>query len=258
MHNVTFAGDIDVVSLILYSLFAFFLGLVLYLRREDRREGYPLEDDVTGALETTPGFLFIAQPKAFLLADGVVSKPDGKRDSADLKAQRTSVAPGSPIEPVGDPMLAGVGPGSFAQRERKAEQMLHGGAKIVPLRVATAFHVVGEANDPRGMKAVCADHLVAGVVTDVWVDQAEALIRYLEVELASDVGTGKVLVPMTMAVLQKAKREVQVSSVLAHHFGTAPKLANPNEVTKDEEERIVAYFGGGLLYAHAQRMEPLL
>ena len=100
--------------------------------------------------------------------------------------------------------------------------------------------------------------LVAGVVTDVWVDQAEALIRYLEVELASDVGTGKVLVPMTMAVLQKAKREVQVSSVLAHHFGTAPKLANPNEVTKDEEERIVAYFGGGLLYAHAQRMEPLL
>ena len=95
-------------------------------------------------------------------------------------------------------------------------------------------------------------------MTDVWVDQAEALIRYLEVELASDVGTGKVLVPMTMAVLQKAKREVQVSSVLAHHFGTAPKLANPNEVTKDEEERIVAYFGGGLLYAHAQRMEPLL
>ena len=80
MHNVTFAGDIDVVSLILYSFFAFFLGLVLYLRREDRREGYPLEDDVTGALEPTPGFLFTAQPKAFLTADGVISKPDAKRD----------------------------------------------------------------------------------------------------------------------------------------------------------------------------------
>ena len=63
---------------------------------------------------------------------------------------------------------------------------------------------------------------------------------------------------MTMAVVQRSKREVKISSVLAHHFATAPKLSNPNEVTKDEEERIVAYFGGGLLYAHAQRMEPLL
>ena len=31
-----------------YAFGLFFIGLIFYLRREDRREGYPLEDDVTG------------------------------------------------------------------------------------------------------------------------------------------------------------------------------------------------------------------
>jgi photosynthetic reaction center H subunit len=35
-------GYVDVAQLALYAFWAFFFGLILYLRREDRREGYPL------------------------------------------------------------------------------------------------------------------------------------------------------------------------------------------------------------------------
>ena len=41
-------------------------------------------------------------------------------------------------------------------------------------------------------------------------------------------------------------------------FRSAPVLANPDQVTKREEDRIVGYYGGGNLYATAARQEPLL
>ena len=34
---------LDVAQVVLYAFWIFFAGLVFYLRREDRREGYPLE-----------------------------------------------------------------------------------------------------------------------------------------------------------------------------------------------------------------------
>ena len=44
-------GNFDAAEFCLIAFFVFFAGLVFYLRREDRREGYPLEDDVSGRLE---------------------------------------------------------------------------------------------------------------------------------------------------------------------------------------------------------------
>lgn len=40
-------GYIDVAQLVLYAFWLFFGGLIIYLRREDKREGYPLESDRT-------------------------------------------------------------------------------------------------------------------------------------------------------------------------------------------------------------------
>ena len=37
-----------------------------------------------------------------------------------------------------------------------------------------------------------------------------------------------------------------------------PALADPDVVTRDEEERIAAYYGAGFLYAKLSRTEPLL
>ena len=43
MTTGAITGYIDVAQLVLYVFWIFFIGLVIYLRREDKREGYPLE-----------------------------------------------------------------------------------------------------------------------------------------------------------------------------------------------------------------------
>ena len=35
-------GNLDFAQIVLYAFWIFFFGLVYYLRREDKREGYPL------------------------------------------------------------------------------------------------------------------------------------------------------------------------------------------------------------------------
>ena len=37
-----FLHNVDVTQIVLYAFWLFFAGLVYYLRREDKREGYPL------------------------------------------------------------------------------------------------------------------------------------------------------------------------------------------------------------------------
>jgi photosynthetic reaction center H subunit len=266
MYNAYFFGQFDVTELVLVVFVLFFFGLILYLRREDRREGYPLEDEATGRLEAAGGLFFAARPKTFLLGHGEepLFKPDSLRESQDLSARRTSRAPGSPLEPTGDPMAAGIGPGAFAQRSRKPDMMFHGGPKIVPLRAAPGFTLAKEDPDPRGMKVVGLDRVAGGVVSDVWIDMAEVLIRYLEVAVTPPEGSGPVairhvLVPMTMAVVERSKSGVvRVDAILGSQFAGAPTLENPDQITLYEEERVCAYYGAGYLYATEKRTEPWL
>jgi photosynthetic reaction center H subunit len=265
MYNAFFSGNIDVTEVILSTFVLFFFGLILYLRREDRREGYPLEEDVSGRLEPSGGLFFAAQPKTFILphGQGTLSKPNALRESQDLTARRTARSAGSPIEPTGDPMLAGVGPGAFAQRAHKPDLMFHGAPKIVPLRIAEGFSLEAKDADPRGMSVIGADKVVGGVVSDVWVDRSEYMIRYLEIAVTPAEGAGPapirhVLVPMTMAVVSKSKGVVRVDAILGAQFAGAPTLESPDQITLYEEERVCAYYGGGFLYATKMRAEPWL
>ncbi len=272
MYNAEFFGTFDVASLALTLFTLFFFGLIIYLRREDRREGYPIEDDITGRAEPAQGMFFVAQPKIFKLSGGgTVAKPDGLSDSHDIAASRRSRVSGTPLQPVGDPMLAGVGPGAYALRARTPDLTDHGALKVVPMRDAPDFVIDGRDADPLGMTVIGADRRPAGVVSDVWIDRGEILIRYLEVELTAApsaasgltvVGSApaarRVLLPMTMAVISRRTRTVKVDAIMAAHFADVPALESPDMVTRDEEERICAYYGGGYLYASAARVEPLL
>jgi photosynthetic reaction center H subunit len=47
-------SNIDVAQIAIWLFWIFFFGLVYYLRREDHREGYPLEDDTGGTKEGWP------------------------------------------------------------------------------------------------------------------------------------------------------------------------------------------------------------
>ena len=258
MDNANYFGDFDVAAFLTVAFTLFFVGLVAYLRREDRREGYPLEDDVTGRLEPAAGLFWAAGPKTFILRDGhgTLTVPTGARDPFEVNARRTARASGSPLEPVGDPLLAGVGPGSYAQRAKRPDVLIHGQTKIAPLRVSPGFGIDRKDVSPIGMKVLGADGETAGVVSDAWIDRAEYMIRYLEVALTGS--SRKVLVPLPLAKIHKGKKTVEVNALLAAQFANAPTLENPDQITFDEEERVAAYFGGGLLYATPDRTEPYL
>ena len=255
MYASHYGIDFAVVSVFLF--FVFFVSLIIYLRREDRREGYPLEEDSSGLVRTGGGFLFTALPKTFTLPQGrgQVTVPNKNRDRRPISARRTSVAPGSPSNPIGDPLAAGVGPGAYAERARVPDLTAHGDIKIVPMRVAQNFSIANGDADPRGMLVMGLDNVVAGTVTDVWVDRAEWTIRYLEITLNEG---GNVLLPITGALIKKTRRHVLVDAITAAQFSGVPKLASPDQVTFYEEERVVAYYGGGYLYATPSRTEPWL
>ena len=254
MYASHYGIDFAVISV--FSFFIFFVGLILYLRREDRREGYPLEEDASGRVRTSGGILFTALPKTFALpAGGTLTVPNQNRDRRTLAARRTSVTPGSPLVPTGNPLADGVGPAAYAERAKVPDLTAHGDLKIVPLRVATSFSIATGDPDPRGMLVLGADNVVAGSVSDVWVDRAESTIRYLEVALNSG---GTVLLPITGALIKKSRRHVLVDAITAAQFEGVPGLGNPDQVTFYEEERVVAYYGGGYLYATPARAEPWL
>ncbi len=256
MGRGAITGYIDVAQVVLYAFWAFFAGLIFYLRREDKREGYPLWSEATSTAPIT-NFPPIPPPKTFKLHEGGTAVVEGGRpDSRPIKAEPLEPWPGAPLYPTGNAMLDGVGPASYAMRADVAELTYEGEIKIVPLRDAHGFFLETRDPDPRGMTVKGADNATAGVVKDVWVDRSEVVIRYLEVELA---GSGKhVLVPMNFTRVDGERRTISVVAILAKQFMDIPALKSPGQVTRLEEEKICAYFAGGYLYATPVRAEPLL
>ena len=72
---------IDFAQLVLYLFWAFFFGLIIYLRREDKREGYPLDADRPDSLKVQ-GFPSMPAPKTFVLRDGSSLDAPRRRGSA--------------------------------------------------------------------------------------------------------------------------------------------------------------------------------
>ncbi|QXQ08330.1 photosynthetic reaction center subunit H [Sphingosinicellaceae bacterium] len=252
-----FTAGLDIAELVLWAFFLFFLGLIIYLRREDRREGYPLEDDVTGRINSPGGILEMAKPKTFVLPFdlGTVTQPNGDRDSMNLRARRTGPWAGSPLVPTGNPLTAGVGPGSYALRADRPDLNMEGHPRIVPMVGHPDFYVSRRDPDPRGFAVVGADRVVAGTVVDAWIDTADRVVRYLEVALP---GGGSVLAPMFMATVERKRRIIEVDALLGHQFAGAPPAPVDGTITLLQEELAQAYFGAGYLYATAARQEPIL
>jgi photosynthetic reaction center H subunit len=250
-------NHIDVAQVVLYAFWIFFAGLIIYIRREDKREGYPLESDRSGAIKVQ-GWPAMPEPKSYKLPHGgSVLKPNPAAVAARaIAAEPTEGWPGAPLQPTGNPMLDGVGPGAYADRADTPDLTLEGEPKILPLRVATDFGIASAGPDPRGMHVVGGDGNVAGVVTDAWVDRAEPQVRYLEVEVAGS--KRHVLVPIGFSKVDGSRSRVVVRSIMASQFEHVPGLRNPDQITLLEEERVSAYYGAGTLYAEPSRSEPLL
>ena len=245
---------VDVAQLVLYAFWAFFAGLIYYLVRENHREGYPMDSDSGGTITGWP----VPQPKTFLTSHGEVVVPKAEPTAA-LQAEPVHGWAGAPLLPTGDPLLAGVGPGAYTRRADRPDESFDGSHKLQPLRLATGYGVVAGDIDPRGLTVYGADGEPGGQVVDLWVDEAETLFRYLEVQAASN--GRRVLVPWNFAKFRRTRQDgesVTVDALLGSQFGNVPATAPPDQGTLDEEDRIMGYFGAGTLYAEPGRAEPLV
>ena len=260
MLGVTFIGNVDLASVAIWMFWVFFAGLVIYLQRENMREGYPLrgnDDEVPANESLWP----LPSPKTFHLRDGrgEVTVPSLAFEEVhmrrDLALAPSSVATGSPWVPTGNPMVDGVGPASWAPRRDVPELDAHGHAKIRPMSQLPEFHV-SFGRDPRGLPVVGGDGEVVGRVIDMWIDVPEQLIRYLVVDLNPE-GSGQTrLVPMTMSKVMTDR--VRVRAMHAHTWADIPTIRADGQITLLEEEKIMAYVAGGTLYASEARSGNVL
>jgi photosynthetic reaction center H subunit len=254
MWTGAITGYIDVAQVVLYVFWAFFAGLILYLHREGKREGYPLESDRSRFI-TVQGFPATPPPKRFKLADGRTVQ-SGRVDERALHAQPVAAWPGAPLTPTGDPMRDGVGPAAYALRADEPERTSEGLPLIAPIGLVADTTVATEDVDPRGMPVIAGDRQVAGTVSDLWVDRSEPQIRYLQV--AVDGVDRPVLLPINFARIRPRRGVVEVDAIFARHFKDVPPIKHADHITKLEEDMITAYYAGGTLYATPARTEPLL
>lgn len=312
---------IDVAQLVLYAFWIFFAGLIIYLRMEDKREGYPLESTHKPGEKYGIFFPPYRGPKSFRLEHGEQRDySSARRDTRDIATAPVAPWEGAPFAPTGDPLADGVGPASYAERANEPDLTGEGEPKIVPTRVASDFTVVSRDPDPRGMPVLGADGALAGTVRDLWVDRVDLMIRYLEVEPAGDAGHAAAqadqtaqagsaaaeashgsagasaesdsgqsetapeagasseeveqpaaaasgpaqphgqtfLVPVPFIKIDKRRGRVHIKALLGEQMHNVPRTADPDSVTRREEDRISGYFGGGRLYATPNRQEPII
>lgn len=62
---MSFSNNVDFAQVMIYAFWIFFAGLVYYLRREDKREGYPL----VSSRGPVNGFPMTPGPKQFIARD---------------------------------------------------------------------------------------------------------------------------------------------------------------------------------------------
>ncbi|MET0313775.1 MAG: photosynthetic reaction center subunit H [Hansschlegelia sp.] len=255
MYHVGITQHIDLALVALYAFWLFFAGLIYYLHRENKREGYPLVED-SGRAVSIVGFPGLPTPKTYVMHGGHTSTlPSNRQDRTDLAMAQTAGFGGAPYTPVGDPMMAGVGPGSWAERSDTPDLTVDGRPKIVPLRTAPDFYIAPDDPDPRGWPVFAGDRRVAGVVSDIWVDLSEYMMRYFEVELPDG---RKALIPSPFAKVDGRRGRVTVTALYSDNFAGVPATASPDQVTLLEEDKICGYYGGGMLYATPGRTESLL
>lgn len=254
MQPGALTGYLDVAQLVLYVFWLFFAGLIYYLLRENKREGYPFITDRKNV--RAEGFPFMPSPKTFLMPGGHVVYAPRHEEPEVINAVPASRFPGAPYVPLGDPMLSGMGPGAWARRADVPDLAWDDQLpKIVPLRAAPAFFLAWEDPAIHGYEVVGLDGVVAGRVVDSWIDRSEVVIRYLEVEL---VDGKRVLLPINYLSINAKAQVISTNFITAAQFSTCPATKEPETVTLLEEDKIMAYYAGGMLYAKAGRGDPLL
>lgn len=175
-----------------------------------------------------------------------------------LKARKLNPNPGAPLVPTGNPMIDGVGPAAYAMRADVPDLTVYGEDKIVPMSALSGWSVEKRDPDPRGMPVIGCDGKVAGTVVDLWVNRSEPSIAYYEVQLTGS--EARRLLPYGYVQWPNfglwGCDRLLVKSITAAQFAQVPTTKSATSVTRLEEDKIMAYYAGGHLYALPHRQEP--
>ncbi len=248
---------VDVAQIVLYMFWAFFFGLIYYLQRESKREGYPMHTDRPGR-STVDGLLPLPEPKTYKLTHGGEMQAPHQRDvvPAAIPGSPNAGFPGAPIEPHHHALTDNIGPGSYTMRMDTPELSSEGEILIVPMRKLKGYSVAKQDANPIGMPVVGADGEQGATVRDIWLDHGEMVVRFLELNVPGAAGGPQVLLPMNFCRIRNGK--VHVASLMGAQIAGVPRTKHPDQVTSLEEEKVMAYYGSGTLYAAPHRQEPLL
>lgn len=190
-------AGIDLPLILVIAFFLFFLCLIYYLRQEDKREGYPLQADPRDRNRPRVdivGFPPLPTPKKFLQPHGrdPVWSPR-KEELMELDARRGLGGPGMPFIPNGDPLLSGMGPGSWMPKVDEPDLSFDGEPIFRPLRWGHGYRVAKGDADPRGFAMLGCDKNPAGEIVDIWIDIAEHHARFLEIRVTPGIWSQRVV-----------------------------------------------------------------
>lgn len=250
MRNNAFGNITGEIDLPQVAFWVFFLGFVLlcwYLRRADKREGYPLKASPFSS-QKLQGYPVQPPDQVYLLNEGGTTTAPHHYEQPDLKAKPLYPFDGTPLSPVGNPLLAGIGPGAWVMRRDEPMLTEKGEPVLQPLRLAEGWSLTEGEADPRGMAVFDWRWHEVGVVRDIWVDKAIRIMRLLEIEPRPGLATGRVLVPIFHTDIKEKAREVRVTALDAAQFADIPMPARPDVITAREDERLNAYFAAGRFY----------
>ena len=242
---------IDLPQVLFWLFFLAFLALVFYLRRADKREGYPMK---ASPFDPSPllGFpLPPEEPQTYVLNDGGTTLAPHFYAPGDVHARPLRLFDGTPLVPVGNPLLAGLGPGAWVKRRDEPMLTEEGELNLQPLRLLPDWSIPRGEADPRGMRVFDFRWNLIGTVRDVWIDRSIKIPRLLEVEPRPGLGRPVVLVPIWHVHVLERAREVHVESLHARQLADVPMPAAPDRITAQEDERLNAYFAAGRFYRDA-------
>ena len=247
------SSQIDIPTLGSWAFVIFFVALVFWLQRQSKREGYPLKASPF-TTELMDGFPPPPTDKlTYILNEGGTTQAPHYYEQAPTRARPMHRFDGTAFFPLGNPLLAGIGPGSWVMKKDEPALTERGDLLLQPLRALPEWSIQKDDTDPRGMIVYDWRWNAVGQVADVWIDCGIKIVRMLEVEIDDDVHRGRVLVPIFHTDIREKTRRVRVTALWAHQFADVPMPATPGVITGQEEERLNAYYAAGEFY----RRDPL-
>lgn len=234
---------IDLPQIAFWLFFLFFLGLCYHLRRNDKREGYPMKASPFSSRKLL-GFPEPGPPLTYVLNEGGTTIAPHFYEPPPTSAEPLYNFDGTPLSPVGNPLLAALGPGAWVMKKDAAARTEDGDLLLQPLRRLPEWKVGKDDATPVGMKVFDWRWNEVGTVHDIWIDLGIKIIRMLEV----DVAAGRFLVPIYHTQINEKRREVRVTALTAAQFADIPRPVHPDTITGREDERLNAYFAAGHFY----------